>query len=135
MDRHFKLTNETKVNAFGVTLFRIECTLDCKWANVGDKGGWVEKEKNIQGNSAWVSGSAVVRDSADYCSFQSFGSRRGTTTAFREKYGGVRVRCGCFSGSVAEFENAVQETHGDNQHGKVYRAIIDVIKAKFNITE
>lgn len=48
MTRHFKLTNETKVNAFGVTLFRIECTVDCKWAKSGDKGGWVEKENNKQ---------------------------------------------------------------------------------------
>lgn len=58
MARHFKLTNETKVNIFGVKLFRIECTVDCKWAKVGDKGGWVEKEDNIQGGSAWVYGEA-----------------------------------------------------------------------------
>ena len=144
MAKHFKLTNETKVNAFGVTLFRIECTIECKWAKVGDKGGWVEKEENLDG-SAWVFGSAEVfgsarvsdeawvSGSADYCCFQSFGSRYGTTTVFREKDGNLRVRCGCFNGTLDEFAAKVQQTHGDNEHGKVYKAIIEVIKLRFNV--
>lgn len=155
MARHFKLTNETKVNIFGVKLFRIECTVDCKWAKVGDKGGWVEKEDNIQGDSAWVGGEAEVSgearvggsawvggsarvggearvgDSADYCCFQSFGRGGRTTTVFREKSGELRVQCGCFNGTLAEFEAQVEQTHGDTQHGKVYKAIIEVIKLKF----
>jgi len=45
--KHFKLSTESKVNSFGVTLFRIELTVDCKWGKKGDKGGWVESEKNI----------------------------------------------------------------------------------------
>ena len=28
--KYFKLTSESKVNAFGVTLFRIELTVDCE---------------------------------------------------------------------------------------------------------
>ena len=136
MARHFKLTNETKVNIFGVKLFRIECTVDCKWAKVGDKGGWVEKEDNIQG-SAWVGGEAEVYGSAevggeaDYCCFQSFGRSGRTTTVFREKSGELRVQCGCFNGTLAEFEAQVEKTHGDTQHGKVYKAIIEVVKLKF----
>ena len=180
MAKHFKLTNETKVNVFGVTLFRIECTIDCKWAKVGDKGGWVEKEDNLDGSawvsgsaevfgsarvsdearvfgSAWVSGSAEVfgsawvsgsawvfgsarvfgsawvSDEADYCCFQSFGSRYDTTTVFREKDGNLRVRCGCFNGTLEEFAAKVQLTHGDSKHGKVYKAIIEVIKLRFNV--
>lgn len=35
--KHFKLTSEYKINCFGIKLFRIECTVDCKWAKVGDK--------------------------------------------------------------------------------------------------
>ena len=138
MAKHFKLTSETKVNAFGVTLFRIECTIDCKWAKVGDKGGWVEKEENIDGD-AWVYGNArvcgdaEVYGNADYCCFQSFGSRYGTTTVFREKDGNLRVRCGCFNGTLDEFAAKVQQTHGDNEHGKVYKAIIEVIKLRFNV--
>ena len=45
--KHFKLTSESKVNAIGVKLFRIELNIDCKWGKAGDKGGWVEKEENI----------------------------------------------------------------------------------------
>ena len=137
MARHFKLTNETKVNIFGVKLFRIECTVDCKWAKVGEKGGWVEKEDNIKGGDAWVCGdaevcgNAEVYGDADYCCFQSFGRGGRTTTVFREKSGELRVRCGCFNGTLAEFEAQVEQTHGDTQHGKVYKAIIEVIKLKF----
>ena len=61
--KHFKLTEETKVNLFGVTLFKIELTIDCKWGNVGEKGGWVEKESNVSGD-AWVSGDAEVSGNA-----------------------------------------------------------------------
>ena len=140
MEKHFKLTNETKVNISGVTLFRIECTIDCKWAKVGDKGGWVEKEDNIRGN-AWVSGDAEVYGNArvygdaDYCCFQSFGSCYRATTVFREKDNGLCVRCGCFNGSLSDFEKAVERTHGDNEFGKIYKAIIEVIKLRFNVKE
>ncbi len=41
--KHFKLTSESKVNLLGKTLFRIECTVGFKYANKGDKGGWIEK--------------------------------------------------------------------------------------------
>ena len=59
MEKHFKLTTESIVNMFGVTLFRIELTVDCKWGQKGDKGGWVEKDENLSGD-AWVSGNARV---------------------------------------------------------------------------
>jgi len=69
--RHFKLTSESKINAFGVTLFRVELTVDCKWGKAGDKGGWVESEKNIHpsfdceekgviSGNAEISGNAVI---------------------------------------------------------------------------
>lgn len=32
-----------------------------------------------------------------------------------------------------EFEKQAERTHGDNQHGKVYKSIINVIKIKFNL--
>jgi hypothetical protein len=42
---------------------------------------------------------------------------------------GLMVNCGCFWGTLAEFEAAVEETHGDNEHGKYYRAVIEAAKA------
>ena len=61
--KHFKLTEETKVNILGVTLFRIELIADCKWGKIGEKGGFIQKEDNLSGN-AWVSGNAEVYDDA-----------------------------------------------------------------------
>ena len=69
-DIKFKLTTETKVNLFGVKLFRIEATCDIKERGVkkGEKGGWVES-KEVNGNArvsgnAWVSGDAEVYGNA-----------------------------------------------------------------------
>ena len=159
--KHFKLTSETKINALGIKFFRIECIIDCKWAKVGDKGGWIEKENNLSGN-AWVSGNAEVSGNAkvignakvygdakvygnakvsgnawvygnaDYCCFQAFGSAGRTTTVFKTP-DGVRINCGCFNGSLDDFVKQVERTHGDNKFGREYRAIIEVIKAKFDL--
>ena len=47
MDKHFKLTEETIVNEAGVTLHRIMATRDTRHAKAGEKGGFVEKERNL----------------------------------------------------------------------------------------
>jgi len=39
------------------------------------------------------------------------------------------VRTGCFHGTLAEFEGAVEQTHGNNQHGRWYRGIIALVRA------
>lgn len=61
--KYFKLTSEFVVNAFGVKLFRIEATIDSKYAKTGEKGGFVEKEDNLSGD-AWVYGNAQVSGNA-----------------------------------------------------------------------
>ena len=148
--KKFKLTSNTKVNAFGVRLFQIECTVETKYAKVGDLGGWIEKEDNLSGDArvygdaevsgnarvygdAWVSGNARVSGNADYCCFQSFGSAGRTTTAYRQKDGTIKIACGCFSGNLDEFIAKVKETHGDNQYAREYLAIVEVIKVKFGL--
>ena len=40
------------------------------------------------------------------------------TTFYRCKYGLIRVNCGCFNGTLDEFEGAVRETHAGNRHEK-----------------
>ena len=135
--KHFKLTSETNINTLGIKLFRIECIIDCKWAKVGDKGGWIEKENNLFGDAwvygdACVYGNAKVSGNADYCCFQAFGSDNRTTTVFKTP-DGVRIKCGCFDGSLDAFVKQVEKTHGDNKFGREYRAIIEVIKAKFDL--
>ena len=59
MKKHFELTQEYKINSLGVKLFRIKATTKSKYADIGDLGGWVEKESNLSGN-AWVSDDAEV---------------------------------------------------------------------------
>ena len=58
--RHFKLTSETTVSILGTTLFRVELTIDCAFGKKGDKGGFVEKEENLQGNKAWLYNNAQI---------------------------------------------------------------------------
>jgi len=59
MDKHFKLTEETKVNKAGVKLHRIMATRDSRHAKAGQLGGFVERESNLIGE-AWVDGYAEV---------------------------------------------------------------------------
>ena len=42
---------------------------------------------------------------------------------------GIKVRAGCFFGSIEEFEAACAKTHGDNDHGKEYAAAVAMIRA------
>ena len=46
---------------------------------------------------------------------------------------GVQVRAGCFAGSLDEFEQAVKETHGENEHGKEYTTAIAMVRAHAEI--
>ena len=70
MDMKYKLTDETKV-VDNITLHRIECVTAFSDVLCGEKGGWIESEKNLsQDGNAWVYrhatvfGDAVVRDNA-----------------------------------------------------------------------
>lgn len=59
-----------------------------------------------------------------YISICGLGSaRRMTTYLFEDD----RIFCGCFKGTLAEFEAKVKETHGDNIHAKQYDTLIDMI--------
>ncbi len=96
----FKLTAETRINAFGVKLFRIEATCDIKSRNVkkGDKGGWLDT-KEVSGNArvsgdAWVSGNAQV-----YGNARVYGNAQVSGNA--QVYGNARV-----SGNAQVYGNA-----------------------------
>ena len=58
MEKHFRMTAET-IQWQGCTLHRIEATRDSKWAKAGERGGFVEREDNLQ-DEAWVADSAKV---------------------------------------------------------------------------
>ena len=63
------------------------------------------------------------------------GSRNDTTTFFARKDKQIGVKCGCFSGTIDEFEAAVKKTHGDNEHGKVYMLAIEMAKLRIKFPE
>ena len=143
----YKITDETK-ECFGVTLHRV------KYVN-GEIGGWIEKESNLDqdgharvsgdawvygdarvSGDAWVSGDARVygharvSGHADWMLVGPIGSRDSFTTIFREE-DRLAVSCGCFYGSLDDFAKQVDENHGDNEHGKAYRAMIDMVRIRF----
>ena len=61
---NFVLTENTKINVFGIKLFQIKSTKTFKNKNVGEikkdtLGGWVSGDARVYGN-AWVYGDAEV---------------------------------------------------------------------------
>ena len=47
----------------------------------------------------------------------------------------IFVACGCFRGDIEAFAKKVEETHGDNQHAKIYFAAIEIAKLKIDLSE
>lgn len=140
MNQKYEFTGET-MRHFGRTLHRIKALENFGDVKKGDLGGWIESEDNLSasGNAwvsddAWVSGDTRVSGDArvsgqyDYISIGSIGRRGDTTTFFRLKQGGIGVKCGCFIGTIDEFEKAVHKTHAGNEHEKAYMAAIRMAK-------
>lgn len=140
--KKYELTSETKT-IFGKKLYRIRALVDVgNTVKAGDLGGYIESEYNLsQDGNAWVYGDARVYDNARVCGdaqvfgdasiywISNIGSRNDTTTFFRTK-DGISVACGCYFGTIDAFAEAVDKTHGDNQHGQVYRLAIEIAKTK-----
>ena len=49
-------------------------------------------------------------------------------TTFCNSETGILVNCGCFNGTLDEFAVKVNETHGDNKHGKAYQLAVELAK-------
>jgi hypothetical protein len=131
--KKYELTSETKF-VIGKTLYRIKALVSFGTVSAGDTGGFVEKEENLsQSGDAWVYGNAEVSGNAEVCWFSNVGSENGTLTAMKDKSGGIIVNRGCFNGTLQEFQDAVKERHGDNEHGRMYAALITAIKIKMGV--
>lgn len=61
------------------------------------------------------------------------GSRGGYTIFFRNKDDKISVQCGCFLGTIEEFEQRVIEIHGDNQHARDYKLAIEMAKKQIKL--
>ena len=101
---------------------------------------WVYGNAQVCGN-ARVYGDARVYDDADiendnnHCGFDCFGSCNRHTHAYLTKDNKVEITCGCFRGSIEEFEKKVEKTHSGKIYEKQYKAIINAIKIKFGLTD
>ena len=148
MEKKFELTDKFVFNTFGIKLFQIKCTKSFKYAKEGDLGGYVEKDENLdQESDAWVYGDAQVYGNArvygdadiendnNHCGFDCFGSCNRHTHAYLTKDNKVEITCGCFRGSIEEFEKKVEKTHLGKIYEKQYKAIINAIKIKFGLTD
>ena len=143
MMKKFELMTESKMNVFGKTLFRIRALVDFSFVKAGDVGGWIEEEGNLsQSGNAWVCGNAEVYGNArvygdarvcgndDYTTIKGFGTCFRTTTFFRCKDKTVKVACGCFLGTIAEFRKQVKRTRS-GKIAKEYLMIADLMEMHF----
>ena len=151
----YEFTGKTKI-VNGRTLKQIRALITIlDVVNSGECGGWVESEQNlaqvygnawvsgdaqvygnarVYGNTwvygnAQVSGNALVENRNAICTFSGFGSEYRTTTAFTDEKLGVRIVCGCFSGSLDEFRAQIIKKHGnDSKHGRLYLSMANMIE-------
>ena len=107
---------------------------------------WVSGDARVYGNAqvsgnarvygdAWVYGNAQVSGNAHHITVSPIGSEGGCLTAFRQKDNSIVVRRGCFSGSIEEFEGAVNATHGDSKYAEQYKIVIALIKYRLESVE
>lgn len=99
-----------------------------------------ESDARVSGNArvsgdAQVSGDADIENDNNHCGFDCFGSCNRHTHAYLTKDNKVEITCGCFRGSIEEFEKEVEKTHSGKIYEKQYKAIINVIKIKFGLTD
>lgn len=80
---------------------------------------------------AEICGEALIKDNADCATVNGFGRSNRGSTFFRCKDGKVRVRCGCFYGTIPEFREQVKETHGEGKLAKEYLMIADLMEMRF----
>jgi hypothetical protein len=99
---------------------------------------WVYGDARVSGDArvygdARVSGSARVSGDADYVLIGPMGTRKAFTTFCKDKDKNIIVFCGCWSGTIEVFEKRIEDVHGDNAHGKSYRAAINFAKTVMQI--
>ena len=148
--KKYEFTGETKEIRLlfrTATLHRIRATVAFGIVEVGDLGGWIEKEENLSHEGkAWVCGDAKVWGNAKVCGdakvfsashvlvIGAIGSRNDFTTFYRDKDNEITVKCGCFLGKIDRFLEKVTQTHGDSKYALVYRAAVEVAKLQIDLS-
>lgn len=136
--KKYEFTGETKEIRLlfrTATLHRICATVASGIVEVGDLGGWIEKEENLSHEGkAWVWGNAEVFSASHVLVIGAIGSRNDFTTFYRDKDNEITVKCGCFLGKIDRFLEKVTQTHGDSKYALVYRAAVEVAKLQIDLS-
>ena len=102
---------------------------------------WVYGDARVYGNarvygtarvsdSARVYGNALISKINDILCVANIGSRNDTTTFFKTKDNKIGVKCGRFTGTIDDFLEAVNETHGENKHAKAYKLACELARVQ-----
>ena len=143
MNQKYKLVEKKFFPEINKELWQIEALCDFGTVKKGEKGGWIEKESNLDNETdgnAWVCGNAKVCGNAWVCGdaevygyakilvLGKLGNSRRFITATWSKDNCVKVRAGCFFGTIDEFEKAVIEKYGEGESD--YMLIIPLLRKK-----
>jgi hypothetical protein len=89
----------------------------------------------VAGN-AQVSGDARVAGNSDWLLIGPAKSSGRFTTAFKDEKIGVRVCCGCFTGSALEFSKQIETTHKHSTNAlHQYRLFCQLIAFNFGVEQ
>lgn len=144
----YEMLYEDSIRIGSHTLYRIRALKDFGNVKTGDIGGYIEKEENLsQEGTCWVYGNAWVYDNAkvygdakisksnDILCISPIGSRNDTTTFFKTKDNNIYVKCGCFSGTIDDFLEAVNKTHGENKYAKAYKLACELARVQIDLED
>lgn len=94
----------------------------CSFGELCSFGEWCNLDNNLKFENIQEQVDRVLK-------IDRIGSRKGCTYFFKT-LSEIYVRCGCFFGTIAEFETKVNITHKDNnQYRKEYLEAIKYVKA------
>ena len=137
MNKKYKLVEKKFFPEINKELWQIEALCDFGHVKKGERGGWLESESNldaeVSGNAwvsgdAWVYGNAEVSGNAEILVLGKLGNSRRFITATWSKDNCVKVRAGCFFGTIDDFQKAVIEKYGDGESD--YMLIIPLLRKK-----
>ena len=130
-----------ETNLIGTNVYAAKSASICAGARIG-AGAIIGDLASIGvwariGAGASIGAGAIIGDLASIGAGASYdimligpgGNQNSYTTIWRHKDGRLRVTAGCFTGTLDELAAAAKKTHGDNQHGKYYLAMIEFVKA------
>ena len=154
MARKYELLTDDTIMVSGHKLFRICASISFNNIEAGEKGGYIESEKNlaqvtgnaqvsgnarISGNAhvtsnAQINGDACVSSDTHYLCISPIGSRNDAITFTRTKEHKIAVAVGCFRGDIDQFESRVKATHRENEHAKAYMLAAQLARTRIDLS-